>query len=114
MVKSCVLEVLNLTKLRVSYSEMLCKSELIVEDIARGDWEWVLEEGWHWKEEDLCRVESSAKAWTSEAEAWRRSFIKRRERERERERESRWKDRTLKNTTGDHEGCRGFTVYNNK
>ena len=37
IVKSCVLEVLNLTKLRVPHSEMLCKSELIVEDIARGD-----------------------------------------------------------------------------
>ena len=37
IVKSCVLEVLNLTKLRVPHSEMLCKSELIVEDIARRD-----------------------------------------------------------------------------
>ena len=37
IVKSCVLGVLNLTKLRVPYSEMLCKSELIVEDIARRD-----------------------------------------------------------------------------
>ena len=35
--KSCVLEVLNLTKLRVYHSEMLCKSELIVEDIRRQD-----------------------------------------------------------------------------
>ena len=34
-VKSCVLEVLNLTKLRVPHSETLCKAELIVEDIAR-------------------------------------------------------------------------------
>ena len=61
IVKSCGLEALNLTKLRVPYSEMLCKSELIVEDIARRDLEQVLEEGWHWKEEDLCRFESSAK-----------------------------------------------------
>ena len=37
IVKGCVLEVLNLTKLRVSHSEKLCKSELIVEDIARRD-----------------------------------------------------------------------------
>ena len=37
IVKSCVLEVLNLTKLWVPHSEMLCKSELIVEDIARRD-----------------------------------------------------------------------------
>ena len=79
IVKCCVLEVLNLTKLRVPHSEMLCKSELIVEDIARRDWERALEEGWHWKE-DLCRFESSAKEWTSEAVAWRRSFIKRRNR----------------------------------
>ena len=35
IVKSFVLEVLNLTKLRVPHSEMLCKSELIVEDIAQ-------------------------------------------------------------------------------
>ena len=35
IVKSCVLEVLNLTKLQVPHSEMLCKSKLIVEDIAR-------------------------------------------------------------------------------
>ena len=61
IVKSCVLEVLNLTELRVPHSEMLCKSELIVEDIARRDGEQTLEEGWHWKEEDLCRVESLAK-----------------------------------------------------
>ena len=78
--KSCVLEVLNLTKLRVPHSEMPCKSELIVEDIAGRDWDRALEEGWHWKEEDLCRFESSAKEWTSEAVAWRRSFIKRRNR----------------------------------
>ena len=37
IVKSCVLEVLNLTKLRVPHSEMLCKSELIIEDIAKRD-----------------------------------------------------------------------------
>ena len=37
IVQSCVLEVLNLTKSRVPRSEMLCKSELIVEDIARRD-----------------------------------------------------------------------------
>ena len=37
IVKSCVLDVLNLTKLRAPHSEMLCKSELIVEDIARRD-----------------------------------------------------------------------------
>ena len=37
IVKSCVLEMLNLTKLRVPHSEMLYKSELIVEDIARRD-----------------------------------------------------------------------------
>ena len=37
IVQSCVLEVLNLTKSRVPHSEMLCKSELIVEDIARRD-----------------------------------------------------------------------------
>ena len=80
IVKSCVLEVLNLTKLRVLHSEMLCKSELIVEDIARRDWDRALEEGWHWKEEDLCRFESSAKEWISEAVAWRRSFIKRKNR----------------------------------
>ena len=36
-VKSYVLEALNLTKLRVPHSEMLCKSELIVKDIARRD-----------------------------------------------------------------------------
>ena len=35
IVKSCVLEVLNLTKLRAPHLEMLCKSELIVENIAR-------------------------------------------------------------------------------
>ena len=35
IVKSCVFEVLNLTKLWVPHLEMLCKSELIVEDIAR-------------------------------------------------------------------------------
>ena len=35
IVKSCVLEVLNLTKLRVSHSEILYRSELIVEDISR-------------------------------------------------------------------------------
>ena len=61
IVKSCVLEVLNLTKLRVPHSEMLYKSELTVEDIARQDGERALEEGWYWKEDDLCRVESSAK-----------------------------------------------------
>ena len=55
IVQSCVLEVLNLTKSRVPRSEMLCKSELIVEDIARRDWERTLEEGWHWKEEDWCK-----------------------------------------------------------
>ena len=71
---------LNLTKLRVPHLEMLCKSALTVENIARRDWERALEEGWHWKEEDLCRVESLTKEWTSEAEAWRRSFIKRRNR----------------------------------
>ena len=37
IVKSCVLEVLNLTKLQVPYLEMLCKSELIVENIVRRD-----------------------------------------------------------------------------
>ena len=37
IVRSCVLEVLDLTKLRVPHSEMLYKSELIVEDIARRD-----------------------------------------------------------------------------
>ena len=37
IVKSCVLEVLNLIKLQVPHSEMLCKSELIVENIARRD-----------------------------------------------------------------------------
>ena len=37
IVKSCVLKVLNLTKLWVPHSDMLCKSELIVEDIARRD-----------------------------------------------------------------------------
>ena len=71
---------LNSTKLRVPHLEMLCKSELIVEDMAWGDWERALEEGWHWKEKDLCRVESLAKEWTSEAVAWRRSFMKRRKR----------------------------------
>ena len=34
IVKSCVLKVLNLTELQVPHSEMLCKSELIGEDIA--------------------------------------------------------------------------------
>ena len=34
IVKCCVSEVLNLTKLQVPHSEMLCKSELIVEDIS--------------------------------------------------------------------------------
>ena len=36
-VKSCALEVLDLTKLLVPHPEMLCKSELIVKDIARRD-----------------------------------------------------------------------------
>ena len=35
IVKSCVLDMLNLIKLQVPHSEMLCKSELIVKDIAR-------------------------------------------------------------------------------
>ena len=46
-IKSCVLEVLNLTKLQVPHSEMLCKSELVVEDIARRDCKRALEEDWH-------------------------------------------------------------------
>ena len=37
IVKSYILEILNLTELRVPHLEMLCKSELIVEDIARRD-----------------------------------------------------------------------------
>ena len=37
IVTNCVFEVLNLTKLRVPHSEMLYKSELIVEDITRRD-----------------------------------------------------------------------------
>ena len=37
IVKSCALEVLNLTKLQAAQSEMLCNSELIVEDIAIRD-----------------------------------------------------------------------------
>ena len=66
IVKSFVLEVLNLTKLRVLHLEMLCKSELIVEEIARQDWEWALEEiiikvglrtGYIWSDEDLQSID---------------------------------------------------------
>ena len=78
--RNCVLEALNVTKFWEPHSDILSRSELTVE--AMRVWESVrsAREQGESKAEEMCRVESSAKACIREEVELRRSLMNSRKR----------------------------------
>ena len=74
--RNCVLEALNLTKFWEPHSDILSRSELIVEAMVVWESERSADEHGESKEEEMCRVESSAKACIREEVELRRSLMK--------------------------------------
>ena len=64
--KNCVLEALNLTKFWEPQLEIFRRSELMTEAKAVRDSERTAEDGGDLKEDEMCRVESSANACKNE------------------------------------------------
>ena len=74
--RNCVLEALKLTKFWEPHSDILSRSELMVEAIVVWESERTAREQGESKKEEMCRVESSAKAWIREEVELRRSLMK--------------------------------------